>query len=316
MVCPRWVSNRTQPIAIRSVLAYLIGCLENEATAGHVYDIGGPDILTYKEMMTRFARLLGRRRWIFVVPVLTPRLSAYWVNMVTPVPASIAFPLIDSLKYETVCENDSINQHVDVEPIGFEEAVTLALEKVRVHDVQTRWSNASPPHGQRPGAHFDPLDFPITDRQVVESSIAHDRLFDQVSRVGGDVGWFYGDWLWEIRGWMDRAIGGAGLRRGRRDPERVFVGDAIDFWRVEDFVPGRRLLLHAEMIVPGDAWLEFQVDPRVGSTGSTLTQTAYFKPSPVFWGRLYWNLLYPLHWFIFQGMANNIVRAAERTEVK
>ena len=312
MVCPRWVSNRTQPIAIRSVLAYLIGCLENPQTAGHVYDIGGPDVLTYKEMMSRFAKVLGRKRWIVVVPVLTPRLSAYWVNMVTPVPASIAFPLIEGLKSETICEDHSIQEMVHVEPVGFEDAVKFALEKIRLHEVETRWTNAIPAQGRRLGANFDPIGFLINDRQVVTTSVVDEKLFDQVRRVGGDVGWYYADPLWEIRGWMDRAIGGVGLRRGRRDPNRIFVGDALDFWRVEDFIPGRRLLLHAEMMVPGDAWLEFLVEPRNDAPGSTLTQTAFFKPTP-FWGQLYWYLLYPLHWFIFRGMARGIVRAAEKS---
>ncbi len=309
MVCPRWVSNRTQPIAIRSVLAYLIGCLESPEAAGQIYDIGGPDVLTYKEMMIRFAKILGKKRWVVVVPVLTPRLSAYWVNMVTPVPASIAFPLIEGLKSETICEEDAIKAVVPMDPIGFEEAVSLALEKIRRHEVETRWTNASPTRGRRPGSRFDPSTFPIHDRQVVPTGVPDEQLFDRVRRIGGDVGWYYADPLWVIRGWMDRAIGGVGLRRGRRDPVRVFVGDALDFWRVEDFVPGRRLLLHAEMIVPGDAWLEFLVEPRADAAGSTLTQTAYFNPSGL-WGRLYWYALYPLHWFIFRGMANNIVQAA------
>jgi uncharacterized protein YbjT (DUF2867 family) len=309
MICPRWVSNRTQPIAIRSVLAYLIGCMENPATAGQVFDIGGPDVLTYKEMMERFAKILGLRRWMIVVPVLTPRLSAYWANLVTPVPASIAFPLIEGLKSETVCEDDRINKLVAVEPIGFDDAVRLAMEKHRQHEVETRWTNATMPNHEGHRARFDPMDFPIRDVQRVACDATAEALFDRVQRVGGDVGWYYADALWTVRGWMDRVIGGVGLRRGRRDPENVFVGDAIDFWRVEDLSLGQRLLLHAEMKVPGDAWLEFRVEPAGDGTRSELIQTAYFRPMP-FWGRLYWYLLYPLHWFIFRGMAQNIARAA------
>lgn len=312
MICPRWVSNRTQPIAIRNVLAYLIGCLENNKTSGHVYDIGGPDVLTYKDMMMRFAAILGRKRWIIVVPVLTPRLSAYWVNMVTPVPASIAFPLIEGLKSETICEDDSIKEIVHVELVGFEQAVKYALEKIRLHDVETRWTNAIPAHMPLRSAKFEPDEFPVKDCQRVACSASTETLFQRVQQVGGDVGWYYADWLWVIRGLMDRAIGGVGLRRGRRDPERIFVGDALDFWRVEDFVPGRRLLLHAEMRVPGDAWLEFVVEPRVAAPGSILLQTAYFKPMR-FWGLLYWYACYPLHWFVFNGMANGIVNAAKLT---
>jgi len=314
MVCPRWVSNRTQPVAIGSVLDYLTGCLEQPATAGQVLDIGGPDVLTYKEMMERFAATQGWRRYILVVPVLTPRLSAYWANLVTPVPASIAFPIIEGLKSDTVCEDDRVRDLVPVEPVGFEAAVKVAMDEVRLHDVETRWTNASLPGRDRGRAAFDPSDFPISDRQQVTSRASAEDLFDRVRIVGGEVGWYYANPLWKVRGWMDRAIGGVGLRRGRRDPVDIFVGDAIDFWRVADVVPGERLLLHAEMRVPGDAWLEFRVRPLDGPGGrSELTQTAYFRPMPV-WGRLYWDLLYPLHWFIFRGMARGIAHAAERAE--
>jgi uncharacterized protein YbjT (DUF2867 family) len=313
MVCPRWVANRTQPISIRTVLAYLIGCLENPATAGGSFDVGGPEVLTYKEMMERFAAILGLRRKIFVVPVLTPRLSAYWANLVTPVPASVAFPLIEGLKSETICEDDRIKGLIPVEPIGFDEAVRLAMEKVQLRKVETRWTNASLPGEDPRAVPFEPATFPMRDEQRYECAAPADLLFDRVCRVGGDVGWYYGDSLWKIRGWMDRVIGGVGLRRGRRDPVRVFAGDAIDFWRVEDVIPGRRLLLHAEMSVPGDAWLEFVVRPIVGDdTRSELVQTAYFRPSPLL-GRPYWYALYPIHCLIFRGMARGIVRAAEQS---
>lgn len=316
MICPRWVNNRTQPIAICDVLSYLTGCLENPATAGLVLDIGGPDVLTYKDMMTRFAKILGLRRWILVVPVLTPRLSAYWANMVTPVPASIAFPLIEGLKSETICEDDRILTLVPLERLGFEAAVVAALDGVLQRRVETRWTNASLRGGALRSIRFDPIDFPIHDRREVQCSAPREALFDRVRRIGGEVGWYFADTLWKIRGWLDRLIGGVGLRRGRRDPEGVYVGDAIDFWRVEDFVPGRRLLLHAEMKVPGDAWLEFVVEP-AGERGerSVLIQTAYFRPTP-FWGRLYWYLLYPIHRVIFDGMARSIVAAAERSRMK
>ena len=292
MVCPRWVSNRTQPIAIRSVLAYLIGCLENPETAGQVLDIGGPDVLTYKQMMERFAAIVGKKRWILVVPVLTPRLSAYWANLVTPVPASVAFPLIEGLKSETVCEDDRIRTMVPVELIGFDEAVRLSLAKIKRDEVETRWTNASLPRPDRSRVPFDRGRLPDPRRAARRlRGAAPDVLFDRVRRVGGEVGWYYADSLWKVRGWMDRLIGGVGLRRGRRDPVRILVGDAIDFWRVEDIVPGERLLLHAEMKVPGDAWLEFRVDPLDGGR-SELIQTAYFRPSP-FWGRLYWDAALP-----------------------
>lgn len=244
------------------------------------------------------------------MPVLTPRLLAYWANLVTPVPASIAFPLIEGLKSETICEDDRINSLVSVEPIGFDDAVRLALEKIRQHEVATRWTNASMPGRDQTRVPFDPRDFPIHDEQTVTCDCPAAALFDQVQRVGGDRGWYYADMLWKVRGWIDRVIGGVGLRRGRRDPKNVFLGEAIDFWRVEDMVPGARLLLHAEMKVPGDAWLEFRALPLEDGSRSQLIQTAFSRPLP-FWGRLYWNVLYPIHRLVFRGMARNIARAAE-----
>lgn len=312
MVCPRWVENRTQPIAVRDVLEYLIGCLEEPATAGRSLDIGGPEVLTYKEMMLRYAAILGVRRRIVVVPLLTPRLSAYWANMVTPIPASIAFPLIEGLRSETICEDDDVLRLVPIERVGFDDAVRSALAEVGRNAVETRWADASLPRRLGAKAAFDPSTFPMRDQQVVRSRTAPARLFAEVMRVGGERGWHYAATLWRIRGWIDRALGGVGLRRGRRHPWQVQVGDALDFWRVEDVTPDRRLLLHAEMKVPGDAWLEFGVRARAGDDQhpSELVQTAYFRPSP-FWGRLYWGLLYPLHWLIFRGMAAGMVRAAE-----
>ncbi len=306
MICPRWVMTRSQPIAVRDMLAYLTACLELEPR-GRILDVGGPDVLTYREMMLRFARILGLRRLIIDAPVLTPRLSAYWVNMMTPVPAGIAFPLIEGLKSEMVCENDEVRRLIPLEPLGFDEAVRQALEETKQHEVATRWTNASV-DGRRAES-FDPALFPIQDVQTAVASVSAGVLFDRVRRIGGDVGWYYADWLWRIRGWLDRAIGGVGLRRGRRDPAHVLIGDAIDFWRVGDVEAGRRLLLHAEMKVPGDAWLEFRVEP-LGEEQSTIIQTAYFRPTP-FWGWLYWHALYPLHRLIFHGMVRAIARAAE-----
>ncbi len=309
MICPRWVKTRSQPIAVRDVLTYLIGCLAIPGGRNESFDIGGPEVLTYREMMLRFAGIEGLKRRIIDVPVLTPRLSAYWVNLMTPVPAGIAFPLIEGLKSETICEDDRIRRLIPFETMGFDEAVRRALDRTRQHDVQTRWTNASLQRRPMP-AEFNPGDFPIQDEQVVEVNAPAEVLFDRVRRVGGDVGWYYADPLWQIRGWLDRLIGGVGLRRGRRDPVRVWIGDAIDFWRVGDFELNSRMLLHAEMKVPGDAWLEFRVRP-IDDHRSMLIQTAYFRPTP-FWGRLYWDALYPLHRLIFRGMARNIATVAEK----
>ncbi len=311
MICPRWVMTRSQPIAVRDVLAYLVNCLEAPATVGGRFDIGSPDILTYKEMMERFARIIGLKRTMLVVPVLTPRLSAYWINLVTPVPGGIAFPLVEGLKAEMVCEENRIRELMPIELTGFDLAVRRALDHVGRHDVETRWTNASPP-GQSPAARPTTLDegrYPLSDVRRVVADAPAEVLFDRVRRVGGDVGWYYGTWLWRIRGAMDRILGGVGLRRGRRDPVRVRIGDALDFWRVEDVVPGRRLLLRAEMKVPGEALLEFQVRP-LDDGRSELIQTAYFRPVP-FWGHGYWYGVYPIHAAVFRGMARGIVRAAE-----
>jgi hypothetical protein len=243
--------------------------------------------------------------------VLTPRLSAYWVNLMTPVNAGMAFALIESLQYETICEEGKIRELVPIPRTGFDDACRWALEKVNQHAVETRWTNASlPGRAERVSLPvLSPENCSIRNLQRFEANVSTLELFDKVRRIGGDVGWYYADFLWEIRGWMDRAIGGVGIRRGRRDPVSVRIGDAIDFWRVSDVVPGRRLLLHAEMIVPGDAWLEFRVVP-IDETHSELIQTAYFRPSP-FWGRAYWYACYPLHLFVFQGMARGIIKAAE-----
>lgn len=312
MICPKWVETRSQPIAIRDVLAYLVGTLTKQEMAGQIYDIGGPDILTYREMMMRFAKILGLKRKMIVVPVLTPRLSAHWVNLVTPIPAGLAFPLVEGLKSEMVCEDRRILEVIKFEPIGFDKAVSLAMERTRLNQIQTRWTDASlnnVPAAIKRAVAFNGENFPIKDEQTVEANVSAPVLFDRVQRIGGTVGWYYAEPLWEVRGALDRLIGGVGLRRGRRDPERVRIGDALDFWRVEDFVPNERLLLHAEMKVPGDAWLEFRVRS-IDSERSELIQTAYFLPSNIV-GKAYWHALFPLHWFIFRNMAKNIVKAAE-----
>ena len=211
MICPRWVKTRSQPIAVRDVLTYLLGCLKIPAGRSEVFDIGGPEVLSYREMMLRFAGIEGLNRYIIDVPVLTPRLSAYWVNLITPVPAGIAFPLIEGLKSEMVCEEDRIRRLIPFEPIGFDEAVRRALDRTRRHEVQTRWTNASVRRPMR--VEFDPAAFRFQDEQVVEANAPAGALFDRVRRVGGDVGWYYADPLWRFRRWLDRLIGGVGLRR-------------------------------------------------------------------------------------------------------
>lgn len=316
MICPRWVVTRTQPIAVRDVLAYLVGCLQVPETAGGRFDIGGPDVLTYKEMMERFARLVGLKRRMLVVPVLTPHLSAYWINLVTPVPGSLAFPLVEGLKAETVCEEDRIRHLVPLELTDFDSAVRRALDRIDQHAVETRWTNASLPDQAPRVEDVDrSLDgFPLRDVQTVAVEASAETLFECVQRIGGDAGWYYQTWLWRVRGAIDRLLGGVGLRRGRRDPQRVRIGDAIDFWRVEDFVPGQRLLLRAEMKVPGEALLEFRVRA-LSPSNAELTQTAHFRPHPV-WGRLYWYSVYPVHVAVFRGLARGLARQAEKVAAR
>jgi hypothetical protein len=310
MICPRWVENRTQPIFINDALAYLVAALECPEAAGRVLDIGGPDVLSYRQMMQTFAEVRGLHRRIITVPVLTPRLSAYWINLVTPVPASIAFPLVEGLKSETICENDLARELLRVPLTSFREAVARALADTDARRIPTRWSGAHRGEVPRP---LEEATLPerglLKDEQVVTTRAAAPALGAALARIGGEAGWYYADWLWEVRGAIDRALGGMGLRRGRRHPEQVSVGDAIDFWRVEDFGPDR-MLLRAEMKVPGRAWLGFRVRDNEDGTRA-LVQTAYYLPGS-FWGRLYWYTLAPIHFFVFAGMARGIVRWAER----
>jgi uncharacterized protein YbjT (DUF2867 family) len=314
MVCPRWIETRTQPISIDDALAYLIAALKTPETTGRILDIGGPDVLTYRQMMLTYAAVKGLHRIIMTVPVLTPRLSAYWVNLMTPIPASIAFPLIEGLKTETVCENDEARRLMPIPLTPFREAVERAIRATNALEIPTRWTGAQ--QGAVPEV-FDPSAIPMKallyDRRSVNTSASVGALHGAFSRIGGSVGWYYADWLWVIRGAIDRALGGVGLRRGRRHPEQVAVGDAIDFWRVEEYTPSR-MRLRAEMKVPGRAWLEFQI--RDNPDGSRdLVQTAYYEPSSL-WGRLYWYTLIPIHFFVFRGMAGGIVRYAEQYETR
>jgi uncharacterized protein YbjT (DUF2867 family)/uncharacterized protein YndB with AHSA1/START domain len=317
MVTPRWVHTRIQPIAIRDVLRYLVGCATLPADVNRRFDIAGPDVLTYVEMMRRYAAVAGlRRRWIVPVPVLTPRLSSHWVNLVTPVPGAIARPLVESLTTEVVAQERDIAQYVPDPPeglIGFDESVRLALVKIRQADVETRWSDAT-----WPGAPSDP--FPTdpdwsggslyVDRREADVAAPPEQVWRIVSGIGGDRGWYSSRLLWQVRGLMDRLVGGVGLRRGRRDPGRLRVGESLDFWRVEDVEPGRLLRLRAEMRVPGLAWLEMTVEPR-GASGSTYTQRALFHPRGLL-GHLYWWSVAPFHGIVFGGMLRNIVSAAEQ----
>ncbi|GIF48658.1 uncharacterized protein YbjT (DUF2867 family) [Asanoa ferruginea] len=313
MVTPRWVRNRIQPIAVRDVLRYLVGTATLPADVNRGFDIGGPDVLTFAEMMQRYAAVAGLpRRLIVPVRPLTPGLSSHWVGLVTPVPNSIARPLVESLIHEAVAHEHDIAEYVPDPPdglLGFDRAVELALNKVRDFNVETRWSGAGSPADPLPTDPGWAGGSVYTD--VRERAVAADAsmLWRVIEGVGGENGWYSFPLAWEVRGWMDRLVGGVGLRRGRRDPNRLYVGDALDFWRVEEVVPGELLRLRAEMKLPGRAWLELRAEPD-GAGASRYWQRAVFLPRGLA-GHAYWAAVSPFHAVIFGGMARNIARGAE-----
>ncbi|MDF5752602.1 SDR family oxidoreductase [Spongiactinospora sp. TRM90649] len=318
MTTPRWVRSRTQPIAVRDVLRYLVAWAEVPGTVNRGFDIGGPDVLTYADMMHGYAAVAGLPpRVIIPVAVLSPRLSSLWVGLVTPVPARIARPLVESLRNEAVCGEHDIARYVpDPEDglTGFRRAVSLALVKIKEADVATRWSSAS-----TPGAPSDPLPTDpdwaggslFVDERSLVVPASPQALWKVIEGVGGGNGWYSLPVAWKLRGLADRLVGGVGLRRGRRDPARLRVGDSIDFWRVEEVLPGRLLRLRAEMRLPGLAWLELGV---VQSDGRTIyTQRAIFHPRGLL-GHLYWWVISPFHDLIFGRMPVNVAIAARRQE--
>ena len=310
MICPLWVDTRIQPIAVRNVLDYLEAALSVPESAGRIVEIGGADAITYGEMLTIYAEVRGLRRWLVPVPVLTPRLSSYWVHFVTPIPAAIAGPLIAGLRNEVlVRDNLARRLFPGIEPLDYRTAVTLALEKLDAHAVETSWSGAlsTSQHGPAPVTLTTHEGMIIEHRQRSVDAPA-EAVFRAFTGIGGNRGWLYMNWTWRIRGFIDRLFGGVGLRRGRRHQDELHVGEALDFWRVEAVEPGRLLRLRAEMKVPGKAWLQFEVKTQPGDSRPLLTQTAFFAPKGLS-GLAYWYLLYPIHALIFGGM---IRRVAER----
>jgi uncharacterized protein YbjT (DUF2867 family) len=328
MVTPRWVRSRVQPIAIRDVLRYLVAAADAfPPETNRAFDIGGPDVLTYADLMRRYAAAAGlRRRVILRVRALTPKLSALWVGLVTPVPGAIARPLVASLVHEAVCREHDIAAYIPDPPdglTGFDEAVTLALSRVRDASVETRWSNAVWRDAPSEPLPTDPAwsggTVYLDSREWTVHAPAAE-LWRVIEAIGGEHGWYSFPLAWSVRGWLDRLVGGVGLRRGRRDPHRLHVGEALDFWRVEEIVPGELLRLRAEMRMPGRAWLEMRVcgETESGETGdgdggehSRYHQRAVFLPRGLA-GHAYWACVWPFHAVIFGGMARNIARAAER----
>ncbi|MEO8371997.1 MAG: SDR family oxidoreductase [Candidatus Solibacter sp.] len=307
MITPRWVSTPCQPIAVQNVLAYLAGCLLAPETAGGTFDIGGPEVLCYRDIMRVMAEELGvRKRLIIPVPVLTPRLSSYWIQLVTPLSHNIAGPLAEGLKNPVVCREDAITRLIPQELLDVRAAIRAALSQMVGNQVETNWSMAGPIAGDPDWAGGTVF---RDDRQITIDAPAA-TVFRAICRVGGGHGYYSADWLWRLRGRMDLLAGGPGLRRGRRDPEKVGYGEALDFWRVVGFEPARRLALRAEMKLPGEAMLEFTIDADTPHH-CTLRQQALFQPRGLL-GLLYWYAVVPLHQIVFRGMLHGIRREALR----
>jgi hypothetical protein len=313
MICPRWVFTRVQPIAIQNVLDYLLAALESSETAGRILEVGGRDVLTYAEMMTGYARARGLERWLIAVPVLTPRLSSYWVHLITPIPARIAQPLIKGLGNEVIVRDATARQlFPSIALLDYETAIHQALEQMKMRGVETAWSDALiSSQGNKSPVVLLTSEGMIMERRQRTVTAPADAVYRSFAGLGGKRGWLYMDWAWQLRGITDRLCGGVGMRRGRRDPDDLRVGDALDFWRVEVVEPGRLIRLRAEMKVPGRAWLEFQALPQPG--GQTLfSQTAFFEPKGLL-GLLYWYVLYPIHSLIFSGLIRRIALRVSST---
>jgi uncharacterized protein YbjT (DUF2867 family) len=310
MITPRWVRTLCQPIAIRDVLEYLVAAAGHPERAG-VIEIGGPDVLSYAEMMRTYARLRGMRRLMLPVPVLTPRLSSYWCSLVTPVPGAIARPLIEGLRNEVVVRDPAPAAAFGVGATPFELAVRRAIERVDGQGVETTWFDSLGVPGGADLAAERSREGMIVDRRHRSMDAAAAVTFAQIERLGGMAGWPYANRLWRLRGLLDRFVGGPGMRLGRRDPEHVRVGDAVDFWRVEAVRRPQLLRLRAEMKVPGRAWLQFEV--RGDDDHSRVVQTAFFEPRGLS-GLLYWYALLPAHLFIFRGTVREVARRAERAQ--
>lgn len=305
MITPKWVLTKTQPIAIRDVIDFLTGVIGHEETYDRSFDIAGPDVLTYKQMLQQYARARGFKNWIFTVPVMTPKLSSYWLYFVTSTSYKLALNLVDSMKVEVIAKDNELEKLLNIRTHTYLEAIDMAFRKIAQNLVVSSWKDS-----MVSGRFTKDLQKYI---QVPRYGILKDEqkrkvdnpsaVLENIWKIGGDTGWYYGNWLWKIRGFLDKLWGGVGLRRGRTHPEKLFPGDALDFWRVllAD-KEGKRLLLFAEMKLPGEAWLEFKIDE-----ANVLHQTATFRPRGLR-GRLYWYSIVPFHYFIFGGMIRNIAK--------
>ena len=303
MVTPRWLHTKCQPIAIRNVIQFLNGVILKEVTYNKSFDIGGPDVLTYKQMLLRFAKIRGLKRQIFVVPVMTPKLSSYWLYFVTSTSYTLATNLVNSMKVEVICAPNDLAAQLGIDLIDFDTSIKLAFGKIEQNQIVSSWKDAQTSNRLEKGlSHY--IEVPVNGcfkdvrRRPVKNS---DQVLEKIWTIGGSNGWYTATWLWKIRGYMDLLVGGVGLRRGRRSATEIHAGDSLDFWRVLLANKSeKRLLLYAEMKLPGEAWLEFKID-----ISNTLVQTATFRPKGL-WGRLYWFMVWPFHGLIFSGMIKNI----------
>ena len=311
MICPRWVQVKAQPIAIEDLLAYLLAALQLPISASQVYEIGGPDQVSYGQIMHEYARQRGLTRWMIPVPLLTPYLSSLWLGLVTPLYSRVGRKLVESLRNPTLVSNNLAEAVFSVRPRSVRDAIARALVNEDREFAETRWSDALSSAGHSQSWGGDRFGSRLVDSRTITVTVPPEQAFAPIRRIGGRTGWYYGNWLWSLRGFLDLLIGGVGVRRSRRDPDNLHVGEPLDFWRVEFFEPNHRLRLQAEMKLPGRAWLEFEVNPC--KQGSTIRQTAIFDPLGLA-GLLYWYGIYPLHQLVFAGMLRNLARAAESSD--
>jgi uncharacterized protein YbjT (DUF2867 family) len=304
MICPRWVNTKCEPISIRQLLAYLVGVLSEPRSVGEILEVGGGEVLTYEQMMRGCAQVMGRRPLIFHVPVLTPNLSSYWLNLVTQVPFRLAKPLVEGLKNDVICNDFRIREWIEAPELSYKQAVELALAREREKTYISSWVDATTSSANEPVPDDEVLNF--TDKRSCMVDATPEDIFAVVESIGGGNGWYHANWLWKLRAFLDWIIGGVGMRRGR--PERLFVGAALDFWRVEEIERPHRLTLRAEMALPGVARLSFDVEPVADA--SRVTLKARFWPKGVL-GKVYWYSVLPLHGLVFNGLLREIKRRSE-----
>ena len=314
MITPKWVNVPNQPISIRNVLNYLIGCLGNKETSGKTFDIGGKDIVTYKELFKIYEEEADlNKRFIISVPVFTPRLSSYWIHLITPLPSYIAMPLAEGLKNPVICRENKIKELIPQNLLSCREAIKIAVKDIEKLKVESSWTDSGiieHPEWNIDGDEKWAGGTVYKDKRETIINATPEEIWKPIIKIGGENGYYYGNWMWEIRGFLDIVFGGTGLKRGRKHPENLEVGDVLDFWRVVEIIPNKKLLLFAEMKVPGKAFLQFEVHD-IGNMTCKITQTATFFPKGIE-GILYWYVVTPFHNFVFNGMLKGIVKAIQK----